>query len=393
MERTLSTSLAPDRGGNLKRRHFLALTTGLLAAPAFAVSTARETPLFLSAASDADDRHWVIGFRQSNGQVSQVFKHALPSRAHYIAIHEGLGIYVVLARRPGRYLWVGDIDTGARLAEITVPMDRHLYGHGVFTTAGDRFYTSENAWQFINGDSGRIVAWDVVRDGDSITMTRSLEFPSYGVGPHELLLKQQAGVLVIANGGIRTSPEQPRAKLNIDSMQPSLAYIDAGNGQLLEQHTLDSDWHKASIRHIDLNAAGQVVMGMQYEGEPFERAPLIATHTQGQPLTPLWAPEPQQGQMSQYVGSIRYDASGDYFAATCPRGNLITLWHARSGGMVRSLRSRDGCGICAVENGFLYTAGTGRISHYDPLHDAVTELDSAATGSVFWDNHLSTRRA
>ncbi len=377
----------------LPRRQFLFLASGLLAAPAFAVSTTRETPLFLSAASDADDRHWVIGFRQSDGLISQAFKHALPSRAHYIAIHEMLGIYVVMARRPGRYLWVGDLGTGERLAEISVPQDRHLYGHGVFTTAGDRFYTSENAWQFVNGDSGRIVAWDVVRNGDSVSMTRSLEFPSYGVGPHELLLKQHAGVLVIANGGIRTHPDQPRAKLNIESMQPSLAYIDAGNGHLLEQHMLDPVWHKASIRHMDLNDAGQVVMGMQYEGESFDRVPLVATHIQGQPLTPLWAPEPQQGQMSQYVGSIRFNGSGDYFAATCPRGNMITIWQAESGEMVHSLRSRDGCGICALDNGFLYTSGTGRINHYDPALDQVTDLDSTATGRVFWDNHLSVRKA
>lgn len=375
----------------LKRRQFFVLAGGLLAAPAFAVSSAGRQPLFLSAASDSDDNHWVVGFEQTGNAVSQVFRHALPARAHHIAVHDGLGIYVVLARRPGRYLWVGDLATGARLAEITVPHERHLYGHGVFSVDGSRFYTTENAWQLINGDSGRVVAWDVARAGNSISMTRRAEFPSYGVGPHELLLKQQAGILVIANGGIRTHPDEPRENLNIDSMQPSLAYIDATAGDLLEQHMLDPAWHKASIRHMDLNAVGQVVLGIQYEGEPFDRVPLVATHIQGQPIRELWAPEPLQGQMSQYVGSVRYDTSGDYFAATCPRGNLVTIWHADSGELVQSMRSRDGCGICAVEDGFLYTAGTGRISHYDPSRDVITDLDSAATGSVFWDNHLSVR--
>jgi hypothetical protein len=97
--------------------------------------------------------------------------------------------------------------------------------------------------------------------------------------------------------------------------------------------------------------------------------------------------------MSQYVGSIRFNGSGEYFAATCPRGNMITIWQAESGEMVHSLRSRDGCGICASDNGFLYTSGTGRINHYDPALDQVTDLDSTATGRLFWDNHLSVRKA
>ena len=374
----------------LKRRQFIALTSGLLAAPAFAIAgKSGDGTLFLSAATDSDDRHWVIGFRNQSGTVNEVFKHPLPARAHHIAIHEGPGIYVVLARRPDRYLWVGDLITGNKLAEIHVPHDRHLYGHGVFSADGATFYTTENAWQFINGDSGRVVVWDVARQGDALSMTRTKEYPSYGIGPHELLLKQATNTLVVANGGIRTHPEQDREKLNIASMQPSLAYIDAASGNLMDQYCLDAAYHKASIRHLDLNADGQVAMGMQYEGEPFDRAPLVALHRQGSPIKELWAQEPQQGQMSQYVGSVRFDSSGKFVAATCPRGNMITFWDAGTGDMVNALRSRDGCGICAVNDGFLYTAGTGRISHYDPALDSITELDTRDTGKVFWDNHLS----
>jgi len=377
----------------LKRRQFIAFASALLARPATAISKAGAAPLLLSAASDSDDRHWVIGFRDQDGMAQQVFKHRLPARAHHIAVHEGLGLYVVVARRPDRYLWVGDLHSGDHLAEIHVPNDRHLYGHGVFSADGSTFYTTENAWQLVNGDSGRVVVWRVARQGESVTMTRHEEYPSYGVGPHELLLKQQENILVVANGGIRTHPEQPREKLNIESMQPSLAYIDAANGNLLEQHFLDAEWHKASIRHLDMNAAGQVVIGMQYEGEPFDRVPLVALHEQGSAIKPLWAPEPQQAQMSQYVGSVRFDADGNFFVATCPRGNLITVWRADNGEMIQSLRSRDGCGICAVADGFIYTAGTGRISHYEPANDTITELDTGATGKVFWDNHLSTGNA
>lgn len=370
------------------RRQFAACIPALFGASAFAYG-GTTSPLFLSAASDSDDRHWVIGFEERGDQVVEKFRHALPGRAHHIATNAALGIYLVVARRPGKYLWVGDLATGNPLGQIEVPADRHLYGHGVFTADGSRFYTSENAWQLVNGDSGRIVVWQVSRQGDTVALERTLEFPSYGVGPHELLLDGSEDVIVVANGGIRTHPDQPREKLNLNSMQPSLVYMSATDGMLLEQHFLDADWHQASIRHMDINAQGEVVMGLQYEGEPFDRVPLVALHRRGEALRTLWAPEPQQGQMQQYVGSVRFDASGDFFAATCPRGNLITIWAAASGEMITSLRSRDGCGICAVPDGFLYTAGTGRISHYDPAADSLTELDTTATGKVFWDNHLS----
>ena len=374
----------------LDRRQFVALASGLLGNSLYAVATNAEnnSRLYLSAASDAQDRHWVVGFSENELTVSEKFRHQLPARAHHIAVHKALGIYIVIARRPGNYLWVGDLATGSKLGEFTVPDDRHLYGHGVFTRDGSRFFTTENAWQMVNGDGGRIAVWSVTRDGRSVTMTRDLEFPSYGTGPHELLLKEDAKVLVVANGGIRTHPNRGREMLNLESMQPSLAYIAVGDGRLLEQHSLETEFHKASIRHLDMNAHGQVVMGMQFHGEPFERVPLLATHEQKQSLRPLYAPDFEQGQMAQYVGSVRYDLSGRYFAASCPRGNMITFWDAESGAMLDSLRSRDGCGVCAASNGFLFTAGTGRLSWYDLELNKLTSLDTDIP-KVFWDNHLS----
>jgi len=374
----------------LHRRQFTSLAAWLLALPGsvHARSSVGKIPLFLSAASDRGDNHWVIGFRHNGIKAEEVFRHRLPARAHHIAVHEGLGIYTVIARRPGRYLWTGDLESGEKLAEISVPHDRHLYGHGVFSADGSTFYTAESAYQLINGDSGRVVVWQVTRNDHAVTMVRSTEYPSYGVGPHELLLKNDQ-TLVVANGGIRTHPDSGREKLNIESMQPSLVYMAADTGALIEQQFLDTDYHKASIRHLDINADGLVAAGLQYEGEPFERAPLIMIHEQGSPIQTFWAPEPSQSEMKQYVGSVRFDLGGSYFAASCPRGNLITFWDARSGEMVNALRSRDGCGVCAVEDGFVFTAGTGRISHYNPTVDDIVSLDVSATGKVFWDNHLT----
>ncbi len=67
---------------------------------------------------------------------------------------------------------------------------------------------------------------------------------------------------------------------------------------------------------------------------------------------------------------------------------MITFWDAKSGAMLDSVRSRDGCGVCAASNGFLFTAGTGRLSWYDLELNKLTSLDTDIS-KVFWDNHLS----
>src|SRR5690606_18792439 len=116
------------------------------------------------------------------------------------------GFYLVVARRPGTWLLLGDLATGTLFAEIRVPADRHLFGHGVFTAAGERLYTTESAFDDLSGDSGRIAEWRVSGSGSAARLERLREFPSYGVGPHELLLHPDGATLVVANGGIRTHP-------------------------------------------------------------------------------------------------------------------------------------------------------------------------------------------
>lgn len=391
----------------LGRRHFsLLLGSALLINPVAAKvsQSTKGLPLFLSAASDTKDQHWVAGFSLENASANIKFKQALPGRAHQIVINEALGLFVVVARRPGKFLFVGDLLSGEILKKLEVPEDRHLLGHGVFSGDGFNFYTLESAYQDLTGDNGRLVIWRIQRQNNSIKFERLQEFPSYGIGPHELKLMPDHRTLVIANGGIRTHPETGRKKLNLDTMKPSLVYIDRHSGELLEQHWLDDKFHQASIRHLDVNAQGGVILAMQYQGEAFEEVPLVASHQRGEGLRMLEIPLQIQQQMKQYVGSIKFDASGDYIAASCPRGNMITFWAMETGRYIDSVRSRDGCGVCATVNGFVFTAGTGRINHFNLETNDLVRMTSAVENEkynkkdnktnnknekIFWDNHLS----
>ena len=375
----------------MKRRQLLGLGALLLGSPAFVVAkqSPEQAPLLLSAASDADDKHWVLGFALTETGVTTVFKSALPQRAHHIAVNQQRGFFVVVARRPGTWLSLGDQVTGTLFREIHVPADRHVFGHGVFAADGNYFYTTESDFEDMQGDSGRVVVWEVSGEGASANLTRVKEFPSYGVGPHELLLMPDNETLAIANGGIRTHPSHDRDNLNIDNMLPSLVYLNRQNGELLEQQFLPQEFHQASIRHMDVNSAGRIIMGMQFEGEPFLEVPLVATHQRGEALQLLLAPPEVQVQMKQYVGSMRYAEDGRHFVASCPVGNLLTFWDSDSGVMVNSIRARDGCGVCATETGFVFSTGTGRIAYIELATGLVTEHEDSQLQQLFWDNHLS----
>src|SRR3546814_16205164 len=80
--------------------------------------------------------------------------------------------------------------------------------------------------------------------------------------------------LAVCNGGIRTHPDFPRAKLNLATMRPSLAYIDRHKGRLIAEARWPDDRHPLSIRHLDVAPDGTVAFGMQYKGPKGNAMPL-----------------------------------------------------------------------------------------------------------------------
>src|SRR3546814_9184204 len=97
--------------------------------------------------------------------------------------------------------------------------------------------------------------------------------------------------LAVCNGGIRTHPDFPRAKLNLATMRPSLAYIDRHKGRLIAEARWPDDRHQLSIRHLDVATDGTVAFGMQYKGPKGDAMPLVAMHRGAGALVPLAMPE------------------------------------------------------------------------------------------------------
>jgi len=348
-----------------------------------------QSALLLSAVSDAADHHWLVGARIGGAAAEIAFQRRLPARAHHVAVSEALGCYIVVARRPGTWLVLGDLQSGAIHAELEVPPGRHLYGHGVFSHDARHFYTTESAFEEQDSDSGLVVEWAVVAEQGHLTLQRLREFPTQGVGPHELLLMPDGDTLVVANGGMRTHPATEREVLNLDSMQPSLVYLDRHTGVVLEQQLLPQELHQNSIRHLDVTAAGLVGIGLQFQGDAWMNVPLVATHRRGEALRLLELPPELQPQLQQYVGSVRFDQSGRYLAASCPRGNQLTFWDSASGALLHNLRARDACGLSGLQQGFVFSSGVGRLAAIDLADLQVQEFALPAEWQGFWDNHMN----
>lgn len=365
----------------MKRRRFLATLTALGSNPISFMSLA-DPPAglgYLSVRADRQRRYFVSGI-DTRGRLS--FDLPLPERAHAVAVHPAGEAAVVIARRPGTFLQTINLRQGRLSQRLDCNPARHLYGHGIFSPDGKYLYTTENDFEAGRG----VIGVREVESGYKLVD----EFDSGGVGPHELRLMPDAETLVIANGGIRTHPDFDRSALNLETMQPSLVYIDRRYGLLLEKRHLPQALHQNSIRHLAVGSGSRVCIAMQYQGPRNETPPLVALHRRGEPLKPLSAPPEILSAMKNYCGSVCTDSAGHCFAVSSPRGDLVTFW-SREGNYLGHTRVVDGCGIAPGESAgeFLLSGGLGALYRYSVGSRELQPLFLSGREEMRWDNHMT----
>ncbi|WP_138468983.1 DUF1513 domain-containing protein [Poseidonocella sp. HB161398] len=354
------------------RRSFLAglLAAGALPRPSWAEAGA---PDFIAAGRTGPDSFVLCGLK-SSGEV--VFTLPLPGRGHAGAAHPERPEAIAFARRPGTFAIVLDCRSGAELARLESPENRHFMGHGNFSHDGTLLYTPENAYDL---GEGRIGIWDATAG-----YRRIGEFHSGGVGPHDVMPLPGSDRLVIANGGIDTHPDSGRAKLNLPLMKPNLSYADP-DGTLTETVDLPPEWHLNSIRHLALRADGLVAAAMQWEGDIAQAPPLLMLHRQGAaPLFPAFGPGIHH-RMKGYAGSVAMSRDGKVAAISSPRGSVVQCFDTESGAPLACIEEADVCGLAATGEGILTTAGTGRVARIDGAR-----LAALSRQDVAWDNHVVT---
>jgi len=364
------------------RRTFLA-GGGALAALAMAPAPVRaaEPPLLVSCGADRSGGFLVAGLG-TGGDLR--FERPLPARGHGLAFHPALPQCAVFARRPGTFLSILDTASGQVVGTVDAAEGRRFCGHGAFDRGGQLLFAAENDYQAGRGVLGVYDAAAGYR--------RIGEMPSGGIGPHDVEPMPDGATLAVANGGILTHPDQDRAKLNIDTMRPNLAYLDATSGRLLALAELPSHLHQLSIRHLAVDRRGRVAIAMQYEGSRQDRVPLVGVHERGADVRLFPAPDSIERRLRHYTGSIAFDRAGEVLAVSSPRGHLVTFWDAAQGALLSHVAARDACGVAATgrEGEFLVTGGDGALRLVDG-RSGESRILVAPDGERHWDNHLALR--
>ncbi|WP_158285752.1 DUF1513 domain-containing protein [Pseudohoeflea suaedae] len=337
----------------------LAGLSGLLPKPAIAAGK----DLFAAA--------WIqnggAGFSILDGDGNELTSVSLPDRGHDVATDRAGRWAVAFARRPGTFAVAVDRQNGSEPIPFSTPEDRHFFGHGVFSPDGRVLYATENDY---DNAAGMIGIYDVTAGFNRIG-----EFPSYGIDPHELILMPGGKTLCIANGGIETHPDFGRAKLNLASMEPSVVFVDIESGELLEKHTPPADLFRLSTRHMDIDAAGNVWVGCQYEGPETDEPPLLLRVTMGEGYKPIMLPDQARHGLANYVGSVAANRSENRLVITSPHGNCALVLDTRSGNLVERIAEKNVCGAVAQGSGFLLSSAEG-------------DFGEAKLGRS-WDNHIA----
>jgi hypothetical protein len=283
----------------------------------------------------------------------------------------------VFARRPGAFGAAFDLDKTTPPHIFTPGEGRHYYGHGGFSQDGRLLYTSEAD---IEGERGLIGIYDVGRRYKKIG-----EHPSYGVGPHEIMLLADGKTIAVGNGGLDTVPDAGRENLNVDTMEPSLAFVDAESGKLVAKHAMTGDLKSLSIRHVTQDKTGLIWFGGQWEGGPSETPQIVGSA--GLDREPRLVDAPGGGKdLRGYIGAMAVSKDGRFIGASAPKAGHVLYVDSETAQVVGKSDLKDVCGLSSEgEHDFAASSGFGVI-RYETAEARV--ISEHKLQDIAFDNHL-----
>ena len=329
-----------------------------------------------SATDNPNGGHFLTRYDLLTQQYQSV---VVPVRGHAL-LPLADGRVILFGRRPAFESAIVDFTTQTS-QPLTVSNGRHFDGHGCLNAAGDVLFTTENDYDGVRGVLG-------IRD--SKTFQQLGEYDTYGLDPHDVHLMPDGKTLVVANGGIQTHPDFGRRKLNLDTMQPSLVYLDAATGKKLDEYRLPD--HLLSIRHLTVTAQGDVGAALQYEGDLYRQQPasLVAWQHHGKDLQLLTIDAKAIMAFNGYMADLAYDPQQQLLAVTSPRGNHVTFWDIAQQQFLSAQPLAEPSGIAFMpdQQRFLVTGATGEIHTFQPNAAGLQATSLATSPQLLWDNHL-----
>lgn len=350
-----------------RRRILIALGGTVLPFPVLAGGRKR-----LLSPVDADDGHAVAGMTMPHSP--SVWP--LPMRGHGLAVDpRNPDEVLVIARRPGTTAVRFNLQSGQIRSRVDSLENRHFFGHACFSADGRHAYFTEN-----DIDTGQGLV--TVRDGTDLRLLD--EWPSHGIGPHELILMPDGQTLAVANGGILTLPETGRVKRNLGNIESSLVYLDANSGRLLGKYSVPS--RQLSLRHLAVTPFGRIAAALQFEGSRSQTGvQLLMFHQGSKALEFAAAPGEDWDGMRHYAASVAYDPASDRFALSCPVGNRLACWSS-AGVYAGSIEVPRVSGIAFSKDAGYATNEAGQVFDVDLERLSVCQVSRQP--NVRWDNHL-----
>jgi hypothetical protein len=358
----------------LTRRTLLAAGTAALFAGRPARADAGER--YLSAAATFAGRYAVVAVDE-DGEIA--FDLDLADRGHGLAVRPGSSEAICFGRRPGAFGLVFDTLAGEVVTEIPAAPSRHFSGHGLFVQGGALLLATENDEVRHEGVIG-------IYDARA-NYKRIGEFPTFGIGPHDLALLLDGGTLVVANGGIDKRHDDTGGR-ELADIHSNLVYLDWQSERLLECAVLEPQYTRLSIRHLALTAAGDVAAALQDSADvPDLDFPLGLLHRPGSAPRWLAAPDGGWARLRGYCGAAAADRAAGTIAMSSPRGNCVGLWD-ESGAALEALAIHDGCGLSATgtPGELLVSSGSGEL--FAVSRDVAAPAARGANGEFRFDNHM-----
>lgn len=370
-----------DKGSDSNTTDFSAVhTTTMLTHPVCWVSGVASMPKNISSMNDDDNPENDFGVVGIDADREVVWQTTMPERVHDIVVQPISNVLnelsdndhnrdvVVMGRRPSEKFWVLDTATGQVKFAIKASNHRHFYGHACYSLDGKLLYVTENDTINLDGKIGIYDAHDAYK--------KVAEFDSHGIGPHELIMHPDSETLVIANGGIKTE-QASREELNLDSMRPSLVYLNRHDGSLLEQ--IVPEHNQMSVRHLAMHDDGTVMIGIQFQGDKHINVPLVLTHKRGNSdFKPLIMPNNQWQRFHQYIASVAVDSERNLLCVTTPIGGCAAIYDLNTRELIDDVSLPDCAGASVLltdkKLGFIVSDGQGQLTTLEVKDASVTEL-------------------
>ncbi len=202
-----------------------------------------------------------------------------------------------------------NLHTGAVNRLISPVHGQLFYGHGVFSTDGKVFYTTETR---IADQVGVMV----IRDSRTTEVIG--EFPTYGENPHECHLVDQGQTLLVTNGGGAIGTEK---RANISS-------IDIASRKLIRKWVVPNDeWNAGHVApYGDRTESGLVVVSAPRRGLSDQRLGGISVLGDDGKLKAVGGPEEILKKLQGEALSVCIHHERGIFGVTHPLGNLLTFW-------------------------------------------------------------------